>query len=125
MVDEPETIATAIRIGHPQSWDNAWTVNKESAGWFDECSDDEILAIQKLLAEKEGIFCEPASATSLAGALRDVQSGKIPENSCIVCTLTGHGLKDPDTAIAQSTASVVKIDAELGQVKKAILENLA
>jgi threonine synthase len=125
MVDEPETVATAIRIGHPQSWDNAWTVNKESAGWFDECSDDEILAIQKLLAEKEGIFCEPASATSLAGALRDIQSGKIPENSCIVCTLTGHGLKDPDTAIAQSTASVVKIDAELGQVKKAILENLA
>jgi threonine synthase len=124
MVDEPETVATAIRIGHPQSWDNAWTVNTESKGWFDECRDEEILASQKLLAEKEGVFCEPASATSLAGAMRDIQSGKIPENSCVVCTLTGHGLKDPDTAISQSTAPIVKIDADLEQVKKTILDNL-
>ena len=124
MVDNPETVATAIRIGHPQSWDYAWEVNKESGGWFDECSDEEILAAQKLLAEKEGVFCEPASATSLAGAMRDINSGKIPENSCIVCTLTGHGLKDPDTAIKQSTAPVVKVDAELGEVKTAILDNL-
>ena len=124
MVDEPETVATAIRIGHPQSWDNAWTVNTESKGWFDECSDEEILAAQKLLAEKEGVFCEPASAASLAGAMHDIQSGKIPENSCVVCTLTGHGLKDPDTAIAQSSAPVVKIDADLEQVKKAILDYL-
>jgi threonine synthase len=124
MVDEPETVATAIRIGHPQSWDQAWTVNKESGGWFDECTDEEILAAQKLLAEKEGVFCEPASATSLAGAMRDIKSGKIIENSTVVCTLTGHGLKDPDTAIAQSTAPVVKIDATLEQVKKAILDNM-
>ena len=88
MVDDPETVATAIRIGHPQSWDMAWKVKEESQGWFDECSDDEILAAQKLLAEKEGIFCEPASATSVAGALRDIQSGKIPEGSTVVCTLT-------------------------------------
>ena len=67
MVDNPETIATAIRIGHPQSWDKAWVVQKESKGWFDACSDDEILAAQKLLAEKEGIFCEPASAISQIG----------------------------------------------------------
>jgi threonine synthase len=124
MVDRPETIATAIRIGHPQSWDYAWIVNKESGGWFDECSDEEILATQKMLAEKEGIFCEPASATSLAGALRDVKSGKIPENSCIVCTLTGHGLKDPDMAIKQSTAPVIKVEASLDQVKSTILDNL-
>jgi len=124
MVDRPETIATAIRIGHPQSWDYAWIVNKESGGWFDECSDDEILATQKMLAEKEGIFCEPASATSLAGALRDVKLGKIPENSCVVCTLTGHGLKDPDTAIKQSTSPVIKVEASLDQVKSAILDNL-
>ena len=124
MVDNPETVATAIRIGHPQSWDFALAVEKESCGWFDECSDEEILAAQKLLAEKEGIFCEPASATSLAGAMRDINSGKIPEGSCVVCTLTGHGLKDPDTAIKQSTASVVKIDADLEQVKSAILDNL-
>ena len=124
MVDNPETIATAIRIGHPQSWDYAWVVNKESGGWFDECSDEEILATQKILAEKEGIFCEPASAASLAGALRDIESGKIPENSCIVCTLTGHGLKDPDIAIEQSSASVVKVEASLAQVKSAILNNM-
>ena len=124
MVDKPETVATAIRIGHPQSWDYAWIVNKESGGWFDECSDEEILTTQKMLAEKEGIFCEPASAISLAGAIRDIGSGKIPENSCVVCTLTGHGLKDPDTAIQQSTAPVVKVDASLDQVKSAILGNL-
>ena len=124
MVDKPETIATAIRIGHPQSWDKAWVVQKDSQGWFDACSDDEILAAQKLLAEKEGIFCEPASAISLAGALRDVQTGKIPTASRIVCTLTGHGLKDPDTAIKQSTRPLIKIQAELAAVEKAIMENL-
>ncbi len=125
MVDEPETVATAIRIGHPQSWDYAWEVEKESGGWFDECTDEEILAAQKLLAEKEGVFCEPASATSLAGAMRDINSGKIPEGSTVVCTLTGHGLKDPDIAIKQSTAPVIKIDAKLDQVKTAILDNLS
>lgn len=124
MVDDPETVATAIRIGHPQSWDYAWKVKDESGGWYDECSDDEILAAQKLLAEKEGVFCEPASATSLAGAMRDINSGKIPAGSTVVCTLTGHGLKDPDTAIKQSTAPVVKVDAELEQVKQAILDNM-
>ncbi len=125
MVDNPETVATAIRIGHPQSWEQAWVVQKESGGWFDECTDQEILAAQKLLAEKEGIFCEPASATSLAGAMRDIQSGKIAANSTVVCTLTGHGLKDPDTAIAQSTGPLIKIEAKLDQVKKAILDNLS
>ena len=124
MVDNPETVATAIRIGHPQSWDYAWKVNKESGGWFDECTDEEILAAQKLLAEKEGVFCEPASATSLAGALVDITNGKIPEGSSIVCTLTGHGLKDPDTAIKQSTAPVKTVEAKLDAVKAAILENM-
>ena len=124
MVDEPETVATAIRIGHPQSWDKAWDVKKESEGWFDECTDTEILAAQKLLAEKEGVFCEPASATSVAGALRDIKAGKIPEGSKVVCTLTGHGLKDPDTAIKQSTAEVISIEANLQSVEKAILSQL-
>ncbi len=126
MVDNPETVATAIRIGHPQSWDKAWNVQKESGGWFDECSDEEILAAQKLLAQKEGVFCEPASATSLAGAMRDIKSGKIPEGSKIVCTLTGNGLKDPDTAIAQcKDEGVFTIDATLDAVKKSILDNMA
>ena len=124
MVDNPETVATAIRIGHPQSWEYAWNVNKESGGWFDECSDEEILAAQKLLTGKEGIFCEPASATSLAGALRDIRSGRIPEGSSIVCTLTGHGLKDPDTAIKQCTDPMITVDAELEPVREAIVGNL-
>jgi len=124
MVDDPETVATAIRIGHPQSWDKAWVVREESDGWFDECTDDVILAAQKLLAEKEGIFCEPASATSLAGAMMDIESGKIPEGSKIVCTLTGHGLKDPDTAIEQSTRPLINVPATLEDVRKAILDNM-
>ena len=124
MVDDPETIATAIRIGHPQSWDKAWVVQKESGGWFDECTDEEILAAQKMLAQKEGVFCEPASAASLAGALRDIISGKIPEGSKVVCTLTGHGLKDPDTAIKQSTSPMITVDATMEAVKAAILANM-
>jgi len=124
MVDDPETVATAIRIGHPQSWDKAWKVREESDGWFDECTDDEILAAQKMLAENEGVFCEPASATSLAGAINDINSGKIPEGSKIVCTLTGHGLKDPDTAIAQSTRPLINVEAKLDAVRQAILDNM-
>jgi len=124
MVDHPETVATAIRIGHPQSWDKAWKVQQESDGWFDECSDDELLSAQKLLAQKEGIFCEPASAISLAGALRDIKNNKIPAGSRIVCTLTGHGLKDPDTAIKQSTSPVLTVAAAMDDVKQAIFSNL-
>jgi threonine synthase len=126
MVDHPETVATAIRIGHPQSWDRAWKVNAESGGWFDECTDEEILAAQRLLAVKEGVFCEPASATSVAGALRDIKSGKIPEGSSVVCTLTGHGLKDPDTAIKQcGDDAMMTVEAELEAVKAAILNNMS
>jgi len=126
MVDHPETVATAIRIGHPQSWGPAWKVQEESGGWFDECSDEEILAAQKLLTSREGIFCEPASATSVAGALRDIRSGKIPQGSTVVCTLTGHGLKDPDTAIKQcGEDAMMTVDADLGAVKDAILNNMA
>jgi len=125
MIDDPETVATAIRIGHPQSWDKAWVVQKESNGWFDQCEDELILAAQKMLAEKEGIFCEPASAASLAGAIRDIQNGKIKAGSKVVCTLTGHGLKDPDTAIKQSSSPVLKVGANLGEVKRAILDNMA
>lgn len=125
MVDDPETLATAIRIGHPQSWQQAWALKEESDGWFDECTDELILAAQKLLTEKEGIFCEPASATSLAGAMRDIQSGKIPEGSNIVCTLTGNGLKDPDTAINQSSSPIISVPAELGAVQTTLLEKLA
>jgi threonine synthase len=124
MIDDPETIATAIRIGHPQSWDLAHAVEKESNGWFDSLTDKEILAAQKLLTEQEGIFCEPASATSLAGAMRDIKNGKIAEGSTIVCTLTGHGLKDPDTAISQCTDAMININPVMSEVRDAILNNM-
>lgn len=124
MVAEPETVASAIRIGAPQSWDLAWAASRESQGWFDEFSDEEILATQRLLADREGIFCEPASAVSVAGALRDIGAGKIPPGNTVVCTLTGHGLKDPDLAIRQSAAPVIQVAAELEEVKKVILERL-
>jgi threonine synthase len=125
MVDNPETVATAIRIGHPQSWDFAWAAQKESGGWFDKFADEEILAAQKMLSQFEGVFCEPASATSLAGAMRDIKSGKIPEGSKIVCTLTGNGIKDPEIAMMQcADAKPVTIDASLDAVKRAILDSL-
>lgn len=124
MIDHPETVATAIRIGHPQSWDFAWNAQKESSGWFKCFEDPEILKAQKMLAEYEGVFCEPASAASLAGALHDLQSGEIPEGSQIVCTLTGNGLKDPDTAIKQCALKPVTVEATLDSVKRAILDHM-
>ncbi len=123
MVDQPETVATAIRIGHPVSWKLAWAAKNESGGWFNECSDDEILRAQKLLAATEGIFCEPASAISIAGLLKDLERSVIGEGSTIVCTLTGHGLKDPDTAIAQSSKSFL-VDATRAAIESVISENL-
>ena len=118
-VENPETVATAIRIGNPASWQLALTAQRESGGWFAECSDEEILRVQKLLAETEGIFCEPASAISVAGVLKDLEQGRIGEGSSIVCTLTGHGLKDPETAISQC-AKPQTIDAELADIERVI-----
>ena len=123
-VAKPETVATAIRIGNPQSWDKAVNAVEQSNGWFDEFTDEEILAAQKLLASKEGVFCEPASATSVAGAIRDLRSGKIPAGSSVVCTLTGHGLKDPDIAIKQNTSPMLSVEANLDAVRDAILSNM-
>ena len=122
-VENPETVATAIRIGNPVSWQQAVAASHESGGWFAECTDEEILHVQKLLAQTEGIFCEPASAIALAGVLKDLELGKIGEGSIIVCTLTGHGLKDPDVAIAQS-AQPVTVDAELPAIERVIRRHL-
>ena len=122
-VENPETVATAIRIGNPVSWQQAVAASRESGGWFAECTDEEILHVQKLLAQTEGIFCEPASAIALAGVLKDLELGKIGEGSIIVCTLTGHGLKDPDVAIAQS-AQPVTVDAELPAIERVIRRHL-
>jgi threonine synthase len=124
-IELPETIATAIRIGAPQSWDKAVTAQTDSGGWFDKLTDEEILAAQKDLSTLEGVFCEPASACSIAGALRDIETGKIPEGSRIVCTLTGNGLKDPDVAIGQcQSAPMMTVDAQLGAVEAAIVKHL-
>lgn len=122
-VENPETLATAIRIGNPQSWDLAKAAVEESTGWFDEVTDEELLHTQSLLATKEGVFCEPASAVSVCGAIRDIKSGKIKAGSVVTCTVTGHGLKDTATAIA-GKEHVETIDAELDSVKSAILQHV-
>ncbi|MFB2837916.1 threonine synthase [Floridanema evergladense] len=96
-VTHPETIATAIRIGNPASWEKAIAAQQASLGAFNAVTDEEILAAYRLLASEEGIFCEPASAASVAGMLK-VQD-QIPSGATVVCVLTGNGLKDPDTAI--------------------------
>ena len=98
---------------------------RESEGWFDELTDAEILEAQRLLSMYEGIFCEPASAASVGGAIRDIKAGKIAEGSVIVCTVTGNGLKDPDTAMKQcEDAVMLNIDATMDQVRDSILSNM-
>jgi len=100
-VPHPETIATAIRIGNPASWAGAVAARDESGGTIDMVSDDEILAAYRDLAAGDGIFVEPASAASVAGLRRAVVGGLVEPGERVVCTVTGHGLKDPQTAIAQ------------------------
>ena len=98
---------------------------RDSKGWFDELQDSEILEAQRLLSMYEGVFVEPASAASIGGAIRDIKAGKIAEGSVIVCTVTGNGLKDPDTAIKQcADAVMLSIDATMTQVKDSILSNM-
>lgn len=95
--DEPETIATAIRIGNPASWDGAVAARDESGGRIEAVSDEEIVGAYRMLSEKVGVFCEPASAAGVAGIVKF--RSDLPEGP-VVCTVTGHGLKDPDTATA-------------------------
>ena len=98
VVTEPETIATAIRVGNPASWDKALIARDESGGTIDMVSDDNIMDAYKMLASKEGIFCEPASAASLAGLIKHTKAGLNLEGQKVVCIITGSGLKDPDLA---------------------------
>jgi threonine synthase len=111
-VDEPETIATAIRIGRPASWYGATAAASESGGGIGAVTDDEILAAYRCLAQQESVFCEPASAASVAGLLK---AGVAP-GSTVVCVLTGHGLKDPDIAIGQISVPTA-VEADLGAVR--------
>ena len=105
-VDHPETIATAIRIGNPASWKGAVAARDESGGIIDAVTDDEILEAYKFIASREGIFCEPASAASLAGVIKLSRQHYFSDKATIVCTLTGNGLKDPDIALKLSRPPV-------------------
>jgi threonine synthase len=106
-VRSPETIATAIRIGNPASWDEAIAARDDSGGRIEAVTDDEILAAYRLLAAKEGLFCEPASAASVAGLLKVSASGGLDPGQTVVCTLTGNGLKDPQWALEGAPEPVV------------------
>lgn len=116
IVADPETVATAIRIGNPASWSGALAAKNESGGDIFSVTDTEILAAYKLLARRESIFCEPASASSVAGLLKT----PVEADSTVVCVLTGHGLKDPDTAISQIEVPNA-VDATLDAISEAIL----
>lgn len=105
-IKNPQTIATAIKIGNPYSWQPALQAAKESDGFIDSVSDDEILYAYKLVASTEGVFCEPASAASVAGVIKSVKKGLFKGGEVITCTLTGNGLKDPDTVIKASEKPV-------------------
>lgn len=126
IVEKPETVASAIRIGNPASWKQARAAIGESHGAIDLVSDEEILAAQAWLAQQEGIFVEPASAASVAGLFKCCNSKeaaysfqKIPEDSRIVCTVTGHGLKDPDVITTQMK-NLKSVPATLNDVRRAV-----
>lgn len=114
-VANPETIATAIRIGNPASWKEAVRARDESGGIIEMVTDDEIIDAYRMLASKEGVFCEPASAASLAGVIKMKADGVLHDGDTVVCTLTGHGLKDPDTAISTSVEPV-KVKPEMKKI---------
>jgi threonine synthase len=118
-VEHPETVATAIRIGAPVSWKKAVNAVRNSGGTAETVTDDEILAAQKLLARVEGIFVEPASASSIAGLIKLVNRGIIKKDERVVCVTTGHGLKDPDTAVKMSEKPI-EVDAEMSAIEDAL-----
>ena len=118
--ENPETIATAIRIGNPASWQAANHAIKSSDGWIGKVADEEIVEAYMLVAQTEGVFVEPASAAPLAGLIKCVKAGRIPEGSLISATMTGHGLKDPDRAIQCAAKKPIKSEASLEAVSKLI-----
>jgi len=118
-VEKPETIATAIRIGNPANWKGAVEVRDESGGRIDAVADEEILYAYKLIASTEGIFCEPASAASLAGIMKLHKEKFFRNPAHVVCTLTGIGLKDPDT-VFKIAKEPLKVDAQVSAVERAL-----
>jgi threonine synthase len=126
VIENPETIASAIRIGNPASWKQARAALDESKGAIDVVTDEEILTAQSWLAQMEGIFVEPASAASIAGFFKccapQVGVGPVvhvPDGSRVVCTVTGHGLKDPDTILSR-IEPLERVPAEVDKVRRAL-----
>ena len=116
-IDKPETIATAIRIGNPASWDLAINAREESGGLIDAVTDEEILSAYNLLSNKEGVFVEPASAASVAGLIKKASQGEVPKDAVITCTVTGNGLKDTQWALKDAQdPTVVPVDAHAAAV---------
>ncbi|WP_169823889.1 threonine synthase [Bacillus marinisedimentorum] len=120
VIEEPETIATAIRIGNPASWDKAVAAAEQSNGKIGEVTDDEILEAYTLLAETEGIFAEPASCASIAGLKKQIESGEVKRGSVVVAVLTGNGLKDPSVAIDTAEIEPVVLPNEEKEVRSRI-----
>ncbi len=120
-VDDPQTIASAIRIGNPASWQRALEARDQSHGAIEAVSDDDIFEGYQLLAREEGVFGEPASAASFAGALKLSREGRMPRDAVVVCVITGSGLKDPDTALTLPNA-VTDLPADLEAVARAIAQ---
>jgi threonine synthase len=120
---EPETIATAIRIGNPASWEKAEAARDESGGLIDAVTDEEILEAHRWLSSREGVFVEPASAAGAAGLLKHHRAGTAPKDKTIVITVTGHGLKDPDWALKEADGDDVrptKVDFDVVAVADAL-----
>jgi len=113
----PETLATAIRIGNPASWKEAVEATVDSGGKIDEVTDDEIVAAYQLLARTEGIFCEPSSAASVAGLIKHLQSGAIRGDATVVCVLTGNGLKDPDMPLKLCNPDLTPVAADIDKLR--------
>ncbi len=121
VIENPETIGTAIRIGNPASWKKAEAARDESGGLIDSVTDEEILAAYKLIHQSEGMACEPASAASVAGLLKAAKQGKIMHESTAVCVLTGNGLKDPTTAINLVSGEEAQVfEPETTQIAEAL-----
>ena len=118
-VKNPETVATAIRIGNPASWKRAEAARDESGGTIDKVTDEEILQAYRRLASLEGVFCEPASAASVAGLFKLAASKVWPRDARITCTLTGHGLKDPERAL-DFAAEPIRIEADYEPVPREV-----
>jgi threonine synthase len=119
-IAEPETFATAIRIGNPASWKEAERAAQESGGFIDSVTDDEILEAYKMVARSEGVFCEPASSASIAGLIKYLKAGGIAADATVVCVLTGNGLKDPDAAMRAGTVELTAVQPTTEKLREAM-----